>query len=153
MSRNILMVAGVVASLALPSLAQASDASFRNALSPYQAELSTDIVFLAGLTSAPSKSAAPADTSKLRTAQSQLAACARAARSQQPSSSAYRKAQAELLQGLALAYSTAGYGLDAMAAVEAGKTPVATSDIAGEQREFKTAIGPLEAGGAALGVT
>ncbi len=153
MLRNILIAAGVAATLAFPSLAQASDASLKNAVLPYQAELSTDIVFLAGLTSAPSKSAAPSDASKLRTAQSQLAACAGAARSQKASSSAGRKAQAEILQGLALAYSTAGYGLDAMAAVEAGKTPVATSDIAGEQREFKAAIGPLEAGGAALGVT
>ena len=108
MSRNILIVAGVVASLAFPALAQASDASFKNAVLPYQTELGTDLVFLAGLTSAPSKSAAPSDASKLRTAQSQLAACARAARSQKPSSSAGRKAQAEMLQGLALAYSAAG---------------------------------------------
>jgi hypothetical protein len=152
MSRNILIVAGVVASLALPSLAQASDASFKNALLPYQAELTTDLVFLAGLTSAPSKSAAPSDTSKLRTAQSQLAACARTLRSQKASSSVDRKAQADMLQGLALAYSAAGYGLDAMAAAEAGKTSVATSDIAGEQREVAAALAPLEAGAAALGV-
>ena len=149
MSRNILIVGGVVAALAFPSLAQASDASFVKALAPYGTELTNDVEFLAGLSSVPSKSAAPSDASKLRTAQSQFAAGSRTARGQKPSSSTGREVQADLLQGLALAYSAAGYGLDAVAAVEAGKTSVATSDIAGEQREVAAALVPLRAAVAA----
>ena len=152
MSRNILTVVGVVALLVFPPLARASDASFRNALAPYQTELTNDVIFLAGLTSVPSKSAAPSDASKLRAAQAQLAACAKAARGQKMSSSAGRKQQADLLQGLSIAYSSAGYGLDAIAAVEVGRTSVARSDIAGEQRELAAALGPLKASAAAGGV-
>jgi hypothetical protein len=140
MSRNILIVGGVVASLAFPALAQASDASFRSAVAPYQTDLTNDVVFLAGLDSVPSKSAASSDASKLRTAQSQLTACARAARSQKASSTAGRKQQADLLQGLSLTYSSAGYGLGAATAAEAGKTSVARSDIAGEQRQLAAAL-------------
>jgi hypothetical protein len=152
MPRRFVLLCGLVPALALPSVAQASDASMIRALAPYKATLTTDIILLAETNSVPTKSTAASVYSHLKKVQSDLATVARIARGQSPSSAKGRTAQSQVLTALSDAYGAAGDGLAAVAAVQAGKTAAARTDIANEQAMTGRSLPYFEASGKALGL-
>jgi hypothetical protein len=146
------MLCGLLPALAVPSMAQASDASMIHALAPYKATLTVDIIFLAEVNSVPSKGTAASVASHLSHVQSDMATVARVARGQSPSTSGGRKAQSQVLTGLSDAYGAAGDGLAAVAAVRSGKGSTAKQDIANEQHEVALSIPYFEQSGKTLGL-
>ncbi len=152
MPRRILMLCGLLPALALPSMAQASDASMIHALAPYKSTLTIDIIFLAEVRSVPSKATAASIASHLSHVQSDMVTVARVARGQSPSTSGGRKAQSEVLTALSDSYGAAGDGLAAVAAVRAGKNSTAQQDINNEQAEVAKSIPYFEQSGKTLGL-
>lgn len=152
MPRRFLLLCGLVPALVLPSMAQASDASMVRALAPYKATLTSDIILLAETNSVPTKATAASVWSHLKKVQSDLAAVARVARSQKPSTSKGRSAQSQVLTALSDAYGAAGDGLAAVLAVQSGKTAAAKTDIANEQAMTGRSLPYFEASGKALGL-
>src|SRR5208282_355774 len=145
MPRRFLLLCGLVPALALPSLAQASDASMVRALAPYKATLTSDIILLATTNSVPTKATASSVWSHLKKAQSDFGTVGRVVRSQKPSTSTGRSAQSQALTALADVYGAAGDGLAAVTAVQAGKGAAAKTDIANEQLETGRALPYFEA--------
>lgn len=152
MPRRILILCGLLPALAMPAMAQASDASMVRALVPYKNALTADFLVMAALNAVPPKSSVTAFTTKLQRAQSDMATVGRVARGQTPSTASGRNLKATLLVGLSYAYGAAGDGLAAMAALRAGKTSTATADIKNEQNEVAKAIVPFSSVGRALGL-
>ena len=135
MRRTVVVLCGLWAGLVFPTMAQASDASLVHALAPYKNALTGDLIFMAELVDPPTKSTASSTATRLSHIQADMAGAGRAARGQKPSTAAGRKAQSEVLTGLADAYGGAGDALAAVAAVRAGRTSAANADIAHERTE------------------
>ena len=152
MSRRILALSALLPALAFPSMARASDASLSHALSSYKVTLTVDIIFLAEDRTVPTKATAGSLASKLSRVQSDMSTVARVARGQKASTSSGRKAQSEALSGFADASASAADGLAAVAAVRAGKSSTAKSDIAAAQSEIAKSIPDFEASGKLLGL-
>ena len=151
MPRRILILCGLLPALAVPSAAQASNASLEHALLAYKTTLTADLTFLGSTGSAPTKAAATSLGSKFEQVQADMAKIGRIARGQTPSNSAGRTAQSDVLTALSDAYGSAGDGLAAVAAVRAGQTSTASADMVNEQAEIARSIPDFELGAKALG--
>jgi hypothetical protein len=149
MKRSALPLLVLLAPLVPAPLAQASDASLKQALKPYETRLTTDIGYLSGF-SAPSRSAAPAALRKLSKAGSDLTGASEAATRQQASTSSGRKGRALVLSGLHDATVAAGDARACATAARSGNRSTAKRDANAEQSEINKAIASFESGGKLL---
>jgi hypothetical protein len=149
MNRVVLPLLVSLAVLAAAPFAQASDASLKKALKPYETRLTTDIGYLSNF-SAPSKSAAPAALTKLSKIRSDLTGATKAATGQQASTSSGRKGRTQVLSALHDATVAAGDAQACATAARFGNKSTAKRDAKAEQGEINKAIPLFESGGKLL---
>lgn len=152
MIRRIPVILALAAMLALPMTAQASDASLKRALLPYKGTLTVAILYLAGLNTAPNKSAAKTVEGHAATFQGDFATVIRVARSQKASTNAGKKAVAQLLTALSDTYGAAGDAKAAAVAAAGGHAATAQADINKSQNLVKASLAPYQAAGKAFGL-
>jgi len=146
------VILALAAMLALPVTAQASDASLKRALLPYKGTLQVAILYLAGLNTAPSKSAAKAEEGHAATFQSDFAKVAKIARTQKPSTRAGRTALSDLLTALNDTYGAAGYAKTAGVQAAAGHASAAQAYINKSQNLVKASLGDYGNAGKTFGL-
>ena len=139
----------LLAVLAAPATASASDASLEHSLSGYQSKLTADIGFLASF-STPSRAGAGGVLARVSTVQSDLAGATRAASGQQASSGPGRQGRTLVLSALGEASTAASDARAAAADARAGNGSAARGAAGRERAAIAQAIPRFEQGGRLL---
>jgi hypothetical protein len=143
------LILASLATVLTTGVAQASDASLKNALKAYEMRLTSDIGSLSSFT-VPSKNAANGVLGKLSTIAKDLSGATRAANGQQASTSTGRTGRIEVLSALNYASTATRDARASASAAKAGKSSTARSDQSQEQSAINKAIPLFESGGKKL---